>query len=314
MKQKHLHQHSCHHPHQHPHQHLHHHLQMKRKSSTIFIKEKRTRVSWYTYIKFFPKNTKWKKKFNLKYVSSKSNEKVKFYKEDRSIHSVQPSSETAEELNQDGILQFYANLSNNPHDFYDSKLFLEGKIQKKGAGANAQWEELDRTNANADNITLELSAFYKMFKEMALRTETDSEIKKVNHPGETATLNQFIMNEYNYPNTDGQINLFIPDTGDGGHGNDNPEFTKRKQLIGSKFQVMLPLDCVFGFFTYERVALSNLFIRLELHRNFISENATKNLFFGNPIANYRYRIYLSKARWLILYTRLNENSRLTHDS
>ena len=41
------------------------------------------------------------------------------------------------------------------------------------------------------------------------------------------------MNEYDCPNTDGQSNLFIPDTGDSGHGNANSEFTKRKQLIGS---------------------------------------------------------------------------------
>ena len=59
------------------------------------------------------------KKFNLKYISSKSNEKVKFYKEEISIHTVQPSSETAEDLNQDDILQFNANLSNNPHNLYD---------------------------------------------------------------------------------------------------------------------------------------------------------------------------------------------------
>ena len=78
------------------------------------------------------------------------------------------------------------------------------------------------------------------------------------------------MNEYDYPNTDGQLNLFILDTGDAGHG--NTEFTKRKRLIGSKFQVMLPLDCVFGFLTYVRVALSNIFITLELHRNFLFEN------------------------------------------
>ena len=43
------------------------------------------------------------KKFNLKYVNSKSNEKVKFHKEERGIHSVQPSSEMAEDLNQDEI-------------------------------------------------------------------------------------------------------------------------------------------------------------------------------------------------------------------
>ena len=77
---------------------------------------------------------------------------------------------------------------------------------------------------------------------------------------------------------------------------------------------MLPLDCVFGFFTHVRVALSNLFIQLELHRNFISENATKNLSFGNPAANYSYRIYLSKAQWLIPYTKLNDDSRLAYIS
>ena len=64
-----------------------------------------------------------------------------------------------------------------------------------------------------------------MFKEMTLKFSNDSEIEKVTHPGEVATINQFIMNEYDYPNTDGQLNLFIPDTGDGGHGNAT-EFTK----------------------------------------------------------------------------------------
>ena len=104
-----------------------------------------------------------------------------------------------------------------------------------------------------------------MFKEMTLKFSNDSEIVNVTHPGEVATINQFIMNQYDYTNTDGQLNLFVPDSGDGGQGNANPEFTKRKQLIGSKFQVMLPLDCVFGFFTYVRVALANIFITLELH-------------------------------------------------
>ena len=71
------------------------------------------------------------KKFNLKYVSSKTNEKVKFHKEERGIHSVQPSAETAEDLNQDDILRFSANISNNSHDFFESKLLLEGNIEKK---------------------------------------------------------------------------------------------------------------------------------------------------------------------------------------
>ena len=115
-------------------------------------------------------------------------------------------------------------------------------------------------------------------------------------------------------NTEGQLNLFIPDTGDGSYGNDNSKFAKRKTLIGNKFQVMLPLDCVFGFFAFVRVALSNILLTLELHRNFISENSTRNLFFGVPAANHTYRIQLTKARWLIPYTTLNSSSKLTYDS
>ena len=147
---------------------------------------------------------------------------------------------------------------------------------------------------------------------MTLKFSIDSEIEKVTHLGEVATINQFILNEYDYTDTDGQLNLFVPDSGDGAHG--NTEFTKRK-LIGSKFQVMLPLDCVFGFFTYVRVALSNIFITLELHRNFLSENARHGLFFGNPAENdHNYRIRLTKARWLIPCTKLNESSKLTYNN
>ena len=129
------------------------------------------------------------KKFDLQYVSKISNEKVKFHKVERGIHSIQPSAETAEDLNQDDILQFTANLTNNPHDVFDSKLFLEGKIQKKGNADDAQWVDLE----DADNITLELSVFYKMFKEMSIKAVNDSYIEKVNHPGEVATINQFTM-------------------------------------------------------------------------------------------------------------------------
>ena len=113
------------------------------------------------------------KKFDLKYVSAKSNEKVKFFKKERGIHSVQPSAETAEDLNQDDILRFSASISNNPHDFFESKLFLEGDIQKQTA-ANADWLPVE----DADNVTLELSGFYKMFK-MSLKFSNDSEIEKV---------------------------------------------------------------------------------------------------------------------------------------
>ena len=48
---------------------------------------------------------------------------------------------------------------------------------------------------DADNKTLDLSVFYKMFKEMTLKFSIDSEIEKVTHLGEVATINQFIMNK-----------------------------------------------------------------------------------------------------------------------
>ena len=76
---------------------------------------------------------------------------------------------------------------------------------------------------------------------------------------------------------------------------------------------MLPLDCVFSFLTYVRVALSNIFITLELHRNFLSENARHGLFFGNPRANHNFQIRLTKARWLIPHTKLNESSKLAYN-
>ena len=107
---------------------------------------------------------------------------MKFFKEERGVHSVQPSAETAEDLNQDDILRFSANISNNPHDFFELKLFLEGDIQKQTA-ANAAWVPVE----DADNVTLELSGFYKMFKEMSLKFSNDSEIEKVTHPEEVAT-------------------------------------------------------------------------------------------------------------------------------
>ena len=55
-----------------------------------------------------------------------------------------------EDLNQDqdDVLRFLANISNNPHDFFESKLFF-GDIQKKSNVQNAAWEAL----ADADNLT-----------------------------------------------------------------------------------------------------------------------------------------------------------------
>ena len=136
---------------------------------------------------------------------------MEFHKEERDFLSVQSSVETDKDLNQDDTLRFLANISNNPHDFFESKLLLEWNVEKQTVD-NVAWVPL----VDADNITLELSALYKVFNEITLRFSNDSELEKVTHPGEAATITQFIMNEYDYLNTDGQINLFVPDTGDGG--------------------------------------------------------------------------------------------------
>ena len=109
---------------------------------------------------------------------------------------------------------------------------------------------------------------------MTLSTVNDSGIEKVPCCEEVATINYFIMNEYDYPNTDGQLKLFVPDTGDVGHGNDDPEFKKRKTT--HRFKVILPLDYVFGFFSTKRVSLSTIYLVLELHRNFMSENVANH--------------------------------------
>ena len=50
------------------------------------------------------------------------------------------------------------------------------------------------------------------------------------------------------------------------------------------------------------------------HRNFLFENARHGLFFGNPGVNHNYRIRLTKARWLIPYTELNESSKLAYNT
>ena len=44
--------------------------------------------------------------------------KLNIFIEERGIHSVQLSAETAKDLNQDDVLHFSANISNNPHDFF----------------------------------------------------------------------------------------------------------------------------------------------------------------------------------------------------
>ena len=49
----------------------------------------------------------------------------------KKLNFIKKSAETAEDLNQDDILRFSANISNNPHDFFESKLLLEGSIEKK---------------------------------------------------------------------------------------------------------------------------------------------------------------------------------------
>ena len=86
----------------------------------------------------------------------------------------------------------------------------------------------------------------------------------------------------------------------------NTEFRKRKAICSNgKFQVMLYLDPVFGFCQYVRTSLGNMLITLRLHRNFISQASRKNLIYGVPAANTEYRVNLTKARWVIPYTKLN---------
>ena len=51
---------------------------------------------------------------------------MKFFKEGKGVLSVQPSKGISKNLNQDDTLRFSTNVSNNPHDFFESRLFLEG--------------------------------------------------------------------------------------------------------------------------------------------------------------------------------------------
>ena len=239
-------------------------------------------------------------KFNLHDIAESSKDLIKFYKEEEGLHSVQPSSETAENLNQDDILDFKANLNSNLYDIFDSYILLEGNIQKRATvGDNQNWVAL-----GDDNVTIEPCGFYKMFREMSLITSNDTEIEKVTHPGEVAMLNQFLMRGYDYVNNMGQLNVFLPDTATGTHA--NTEFIKRKDICsGGKFQVMLYIDSVFGFCQYVRASLGNLLITLRLHRNFISQASRKSFIYGVPAANTEYRVTLTKARWVIPYTKLN---------
>ena len=218
--------------------------------------------------------------------------------------TLQPSGETAENLNQDDILDFKANLNNNLHDVFDSFIFLEGKIQQK-LTADQNWTDLTPAN----NITIEPCGFYKMFKEMKLLASNDVEIEKVNHPGEVAMINQFLMCDYNYVNGHGQLNVFLPDTGDGNH--ENSEFIKRKDICSNgQFQVMIAIEPVFGFCQYVRASLGNTLLTLSLNRNFQSEASRKNFLYGHGLqANTEFRVFLSKARWGIPYTRLNNKGK-----
>ena len=110
-------------------------------------------------------------KFDLHVIADKTKQLIKFYKEEQGFHSIQPSSETAENLNQDDILDFKANMNSNLYDIFDSYLSLEGNIQKRAtAGDNQNWIAL-----GDDNVTIEFCGLYKMFHEMSLLASNDSE-------------------------------------------------------------------------------------------------------------------------------------------
>ena len=100
------------------------------------------------------------KKFDIHAIASELKDLIEFYKEEEGLHSIQPSSETAENLNQDDILDFKANLNSNLYDIFDSYLLLEGNLQKRAtAGDNQNWIAL-----GTDNVTIEPCGFYKMFR------------------------------------------------------------------------------------------------------------------------------------------------------
>ena len=254
-------------------------------------------------------------KFNLNLISKQTTSQINYYQEYKGYNTVQASSETAENLNIDDVIKFNATLTNDAFDVFDSFLLLEGILQKS-ADAGVTWAAL----AGTDNIELELNGFLKLFKEMSIYSSTDRLIERVQYPGEVSTINQFLMRDNTYPDSEGQLNLFVPDT--------TVDFTSTATQItnvgylirtrilpnGVNFQIFIPLDTVFGFFTYVRSSLSNLNFTLELVRDFGSASTRQNVFFGNPAANTIYRSFFSKIRWLIPSTRLNTKSKLNYIS
>ena len=249
-------------------------------------------------------------KYDLNAISQITNRSVLLYKESQSYHYVQPSSETAEDLNQDGNIDFICNLTSSKYDLFDSGLLIEGQFQQRltqGTAEEQTWK------AVTDNITLENNALLRIFKEMSLKSSADTEIEKVSHPGEVSNISQFTLKEYNYINSEGNLGLFIPDIGTGDHTNSS--HTKRKNIMnGANFQCILPLDNVFGFFTYVRNSFSNNQITLTVIRDFQSTAKLNNLLFGNGLtAHAEFRIRLSKLRWMIPMTKLNTSGTLDYD-
>lgn len=177
------------------------------------------------------------RQFNLHEISNLTTSKLKFYKEQRGFHSVQPSSETSENLNQDDIIRLEASLTNDSFDVFDSNLLMEGKLQKKlTTEAETAWVDIVSTT---DDITLELNGILRMFKEMVIYSNTDKIIERVSYPGEVSTINQFLMRDYDFTNSDGQLNLFLPDTGKG--DTKNSEYIKRKKYCWLKISIYVTI-------------------------------------------------------------------------
>ena len=225
------------------------------------------------------------RKFKLNEVSQLSHQSINIYKDEKGIYSVQPSGDTSENLNQDDVLDFQATLGNKQYDVFDSNLFFEGVLQQKvKTAADNTWAPI------TDNVTLESNAFTKLYNEIKLLDINGTEIDGTIMPGEVSSLNNFQMRDYNYPNTDGQLSFFIPDTGKGDHT--NSEFLKRKNILGTKFQVQIQLNTQLGFLAYVRVVMAHTQLTLRIQRNFMSEQARKQLFYGEANALNEYRIRL----------------------
>ena len=216
---------------------------------------------------------------------------------------VQPAKETAEDLNQDGDLQFNFSLRNNPNDVFDAFVLYEMVIQKKLK--TEAFKSLEAT----DNIAVENDFFPRMFSSISISSGLDSDIEKVQHPGIVSSINQLLSRSQDYVQGRGQLNMFIPDTGKGDEA--NTEYIKRKNIVGiNGFQGSYPLSNVSGFLNLVRYSMNNLDFTVTFTRKF--STSFEDVLMGTKAADTEYRIQFSKIRLLFTYTALSEEAKLQY--